>query len=866
MSKKIEPGKKPLLIALPVIIALVLIFGITIVFSATSVTKTGPKISNPDGIFLELGDYKITNEKLYYALRTNYGLAEIYQLVDEAILKDVTVDRDDDKYKELKNEIIYGVKDLNDLEKGKDQAKLLQDWEDTMFVSGYTTADAREKYIDLEYKREVKALEMYNKKLDDKKEASDKHYAFDASKYQTYYENNKLTTVKTIIILFDSKMQAEKTMKEYGIDIEASSTAKGWISTTKDADDKDVAFTDLEVQQKFIAMYNDNYQYYGGPSLIADTNYFTKTKQVDDVDVQYIEFDFSEKVNDFAKFVYDTNELAKMDSAIKNKLIDSLKVDTFKESYTALPVSHTNGTNYFIALKIEEAKYPKLVFNYDEKTDEEKIPSLELIEEIEAELRKETFTDDVITEMIYELRTQHKLTFYDKVLETSYAKQHDNFYTSTLQRDAKSFTTFPTTKKTDKVNILTYENNGSVEKLTVDQFFALLSQKFASNQAFNFMNSHIFLTDKEYNKIYNPETKEVYDVKKLREILETVKTYEYYFGMNYFESAGFSKKFGWKNFLKEYFQVENEKELAVNISVMEEAKDAFAKKLYDFEAIQSGMEKIFNDFFSATVINLIVYIDFDNDASSDLTDIFENDFVSEGNWSTELKDLAIKLANKVYELAPSTNEVTKSQQLQAVVKEYNETSIYEESVWKSYKLAGLHLKFETENSYDNNSPIVDEFKDAMRKLYLEIEEAGFIGQTLPTPEPSAPFITTYGYHKIAIVSTTDRTYLDKEEGLKFPSEEQVKLYEKSLEEDTVLTDDEKKELEKISFIFAIYYDPVIKLLASDNQINKEIIKIRKDLVASGEFHFISDDLKERFNLVSDIMAKKAEDAIEKENE
>lgn len=863
MSKKIEPGKKPILIALPVVIALVLIFGITIVFSATSVTKTGPKISNPDDIFLEFGDYKITNEKLYYALRTNYGLAEIYQLVDEALLKDVKVNKDSDEYKEFTNNLIYGVKDLNDLDKTAKQEDILQNWEDTMFVSGYTTKDAREKYIDLEYKREVKAREMYEQKLNEKKASSDKQYAFDASKYQTYYESNYLNKIETIIILFDSKVQAEKVMKNLEINVSSSSTSKGWISTNKDENDKEVALSDLEVQEKFIEMYNDIYQYYGSASLVEGTNYLQKTKTIDDQEVTYIEFDFEEKTNDFSKFVYTTDELTEKDSSIKSKLV-SLKLDTFKDSYTALPVAHSNGTNYFLALKINEEKQPTLVFNYDEKTDEEKIPSKELIEEIETKLTEENFNDDVITEMIYELRNNHKLTFYDKVVETSYAKQYDNFYTSTLKREPKSFTAFPTTKKIDKVNILSYELNGETINLSVDQFFEIMSEKYAANAAFNFMNSHIFLTNEEYNKVYNPETKEIYDAKKLREILETVKTYEYYFGMNYFESEGFGKKFGWKNFLKEYFQVEDEKELAVNISVLQEAKGKYAKTLHDYDALKAQMEKIFDDFFSGMVINLIVFIDFDDNGSPDLTDIIEKEFDTDGNWTIDLMEKADELANLVYEKAPSTNETTKALQLQAIVKEYNEAT-NNDSDWADYKKHGLHLKFETDASYNNTSSIVDEFKDVMRKLYHKIDEAGFMGKTLPTPLPSDPFITSYGYHKIAMVSTTDRTYLNKEENIIFPSKEQVELYEKSLEENNDLTDDEKKEIQKLQTIFTTYYDPAIKLLESDNQINKSLIQLRKSLVESDAFHFINDDIKTRFIEISGIMAKKTEEAIEKEN-
>ena len=283
-SKKNVNEKKPFLAILPVAIGLILIFGISLGVWAFSGPKANPQISNPNDPFLRLGDWVVTNEKLYYSLRQTYSYDEILRFIDTELLKNISVDKNSDDYQEFRNELIYGVKKLEDLEGDKTPEEILKDFEDNMTISGYFTEAEREAYIELQYRREKYARQKYEEEIADKKKDG---RPFDIAKYQTYYDENYLTTVKAITILFDTEQQAKNVLEKFGVDIEKL-TANGWVSKATGE-----AMTEKEVKQTFIDMYNYMYRYYNNgaePLLKKDTHYEIVTETEDETTVENIDF------------------------------------------------------------------------------------------------------------------------------------------------------------------------------------------------------------------------------------------------------------------------------------------------------------------------------------------------------------------------------------------------------------------------------------------------------------------------------------------------------------------------------------------------------------------------------------------------
>ena len=76
--------------------------------------KTVPSLSNPNEVFLQIGDYKITNQKVYHQLLNSYGTEAILNIVDDALLPAVSNEAD---FQEYLNETIYGTEELTAEEK-----------------------------------------------------------------------------------------------------------------------------------------------------------------------------------------------------------------------------------------------------------------------------------------------------------------------------------------------------------------------------------------------------------------------------------------------------------------------------------------------------------------------------------------------------------------------------------------------------------------------------------------------------------------------------------------------------------------------------------------------------------------------------
>ena len=229
MNEKTMNGKKALKTALPVVIALVLIALITLTISLASRPGFNASIDDPNGAYLKLDGYVITNDKVYVNLRYNYGVSEMLAYVDEILLKDINVDRNSEEYIAVKDKLIYGEnhEDLTATEK----AEKLAEHENKLKVAGYRTEQDVQDYFDLEYRRTVYAKEAYKKYIADKgyseKELEAGYLEMNASKYND--------SVNAIVVTFDSEEEAKAVLELYGVDTNNLSTNNNWINAEKEA-------------------------------------------------------------------------------------------------------------------------------------------------------------------------------------------------------------------------------------------------------------------------------------------------------------------------------------------------------------------------------------------------------------------------------------------------------------------------------------------------------------------------------------------------------------------------------------------------------------------------------------------------------
>ncbi len=537
--------------------------------------------------------------------------------------------------------------------------------------------------------------------------------------------------------------------------------------------------------------------------------------------------EFIENAGEYFKFSWTKEEATEINSTLATYLsVDSTKLkleddpSKLHNSYTIEPVKV--GNYYYLILKLEDIKAPELFETDDDgeivKNDDGEyvIINQELYDEIVAKKTEELLSDNAINEMIYERRQSHNVKIFDSYLEAVYEYDYKNFYETTLK--LTDYDKYEQSKKNKKEVIVSYQseagNKKSVKEFTALDLFNRLEKKYASTSVATLVENYILLTDKELNNVYNPYTDEIYnetDYKNLMnsEISTLRKNFESdYFTYSYLSYYGFTPnfpaKYGWKKFIKDYFVAYSDQELLTvstyGGTLYANALAAYIDSLYDYAAIKDAMEEDYNDWYSTTVINLLITLDYDYNADDSNTEASAGLILDESkHWENDVEDaekselakkqiaLTKELANLVFEVCNQTNAGKLIDQLNAVVLLYNDaayeydeaewnearannTSIYDYNYFGKYKLAGLNMKVEKANTYDSTSSILEPFADACKELYKEAAELNLLDKTFDVPLLSKEaFYTDYGYHMIAVTSASSKKDL--------PSEEEIAIHQ-----------------------------------------------------------------------------------------
>ena len=673
-------------------------------------------------------------------------------------------------------------------------------------------------------------------------------------------------------------------------------------------------FTENEVKQLYIDMYNYVYAYY----LQGDGDYYDAEGnlkpeyQILKKDVHYscddegnIEFNMEELgkfqgkdsedgYNHFSRFVFNADQATAINSSVKTTLFTSLKLNdaeedkyTFDDAVKYDLSTFASGSNKYLALKLakQDSKKSTDVVDFT-LISGEKTPSDELKKELKDHMLEEKFDENVQARKLIELRKAHSLKIYDHFLDTMYGAQYTKLLGTTLGlTEGKDFDKYVNNKKSNKTYVFTFKDNANEKEISVSaqSFFETLEKQYGPQTTISMMNTHMVLGDGKYNKVYNPETGEIYDHKALNEAMQTnVKSLEYYFNKGYYASAGFDAKYGWQNFLHDYLRMSDEKELVANMVALEDAYDLFNQDTYKVEALKEAMIKMWNEYFELSVVNLIAYVDYDLNGSASQTDFDTKENAEQEYWTAEQMAAAKELVEKVYQEAGFTGESGLYTQLSFVVSTYQEADVTD-AKWGKFVALGLKLKAENAATYNNDSSIVEEFVDVISKAYQEISEAGFEGITFDAPVyVDGSFPTGFGYHKVAISGTAKHILADSD--TEATSEKQIefimntenlyKLYrasknEKWSEEDSEFKQEKLKEYgfesdyeftEALTNALKYYYDGAVAELEDDSVIDRYLSGKREENVKAGSYKFSDNDAKERYLEIEEAVRESLEEA------
>lgn len=309
MSEKPMTGKDVFKRTIPVAIALVLIAVIAIVVMSVKNcgTKT-PQLKNSDDTYVEIGDLKVSKDRLYTYMKQQYGTSELLRLIDNQLYAkemEAVNQADLDKYiienvftsKSLDAaEDKQAIKDANkkDFEKIIDSLLMnnllkKEDVNNDPYATDSKVWEVLRKYYKLQYARREWAKTAYVDKLkNDAKDDGDEHtYSeiFKNEDMESYFKDNYSGTVYGFFVPFTSEAAALKAMHRAGINTNSSVLSEnGWVKASYDYNSAkltdDDYLTPADVYEAFIKMYNEVYSGQGreiDPSVYAEKINYTKT-------------------------------------------------------------------------------------------------------------------------------------------------------------------------------------------------------------------------------------------------------------------------------------------------------------------------------------------------------------------------------------------------------------------------------------------------------------------------------------------------------------------------------------------------------------------------------------------------------------
>lgn len=809
--------KKLLSKILPCLLVALLVVGLAGCNKKYKHPKESPMVSNAGEVFLSLGNKNFTNEQVYNRLLQTYGLDTVITWMDEVILANTAID-DQEAYEEQMNYIIYGTTDLSDLTE-EEKAEAKAEFEKSMFAQGYENEAEWNAYYQLEFKRYsegLKAFEQYADKLNADSDES-KHILKDED-YQVAYETLYQSDYTVILLTFDSEFEARKILAENNVNI--NKLTFGWENA------EGTAYDAAGVKAIFTNIYN---------SMNSDEQ--------------------PEKTYKFMEKSY-ANELAKISSVIASK-VSSLETmeENLGKSYTHAPLIF--GNRYYLVLKVSETE---IEAEYKNATDEQKAAVKEY-------LMESLVSSDYL---LYAAQLNHvasKVKFYDEALEIGYNKYYNENVEAVgvkLEDNQK----FKTTKDESSKVVAEITVNGKKHELTADALFERLLKQYGPALALLYTQEYTVLSNPSYNKVTDYLNGKVLDQETYDKYYKTdVNTYKEKLEKGEYEADGFPANYGWEQFMVDYLGVSSEFELmhTYGSSIYKAAEENYIKDIYMGEevteekdgetivvktkdqAVQDEMQKIFDDFFSSTMVGAYAYFDANNDGIAD-------------EMTEEQTAKAKALVNLAYESAKAeqAKEVngTLAAGLQKVVDEYKATAFFEVNKWQEYKKAGLKLTLISSTTYTNTSSVADEIKEEAKaqwnlvKNYKTLEgnsNVDPLGQTLDPGyrksvnnnvyyvtsavfgDQREAFVANNAAYRLVITKATDHTYIKKSTGLFKPTLAEYEAYQK----------DSSNVSSSVATAIKTYYTTAIANLASTQIVNDTLFKDAEDLINASTVKFVA---------------------------
>jgi hypothetical protein len=775
-----------------------------------------PEISNPNDIYFSTTEdgytYSLTNAQIYNELKRQVGSNILLDMVDQDLLKSVKKGNtsywdlisEEELNEELEKEIFPDGKE--DLDADEQEEARVQFYDNMFIQYGLNNEAEVRKYFRMNLAKKAYARDL----LDSEYDKNDDKKDFKDQEYENYYKNNYFPNYYGIVLSFETKNQVDFALNQWNAKIVQSQ----WLKLDN------TPMTDREIVEAFIGLYNtaNSYRHPDYPESTLLINLDDEYKVEDDKIV--FELDNLDLLH------YTRSELRSLDSQLETLFNDQLEnYEEGKNFYTKTIYTYAQGSKHVLAMKILK----------------EDIPTLEAVKaEIREKLLDQKLTSTYISKKLAELRASNNLVIYDSYLEASYIDTAKGYEID-----------HPKTKKMNDDLVAKTD----VKEYDADSLFAAMSAGYGIPLTAFKIEFLRFITNPKFNKIYSLKDKQILDQKTYDIIKQNIADEKAALERGDYANYGFDKDYGWINFIKTTYGVNNEEEL-FEFQLFTKVKESHAASLGEIPSVDSEiasfylrhMNKTVADYFNVKGIQLLIAALDENGSET-----------AHENWSTNQDQLAKELYEEVLvylatELEDFTgNDAELASFYESKLKEVesayrkaprfkagepqvsSEIYTFKNIQVSKYKTAGLTLAFQNLGTFKNGKQ-VEELDEVIKQIWNEDSDSKtpLVWSMNPEDNEYDYIVSSKGYHLYINLETIPLT--EWSTGKVVPTIEDIIKYK----------NDDKSVTTKVKNAITTYYNPIYNELTGNNNQSLQIYLDLQGLTVSFNHQFFGKTQFEKY--------------------
>jgi len=616
-----------------------------------------PALSNPNSVFYDGGDYRVTYQEMYEEIKLNDGVSQLLDMIDRDLLSAYIAAVTEDEIADKVNYFIYGTDDPDEIaalsleERTEDE----ENYDKNIFMVGYT--DDSEEYAKLAVAKDKYALDAM---LSDDNSAESWYVG--PQTIAEYYEDNYRETLSAIKIRFMSQTEAKAIMASLNL---VGISGKLYLYTgTKDI--STVAFFNStntrllegdELVGAFAAMYNIVYDGYR-IALATDLTY-NDAVLLDDLVIGYDDITNAS----LRKLLFDS--FGDMESYVAG-------TDT-SQYYTYQPASYSTGYDgaCYMVLNLKRTDNTADVSDFDGTEAELRtLIGNDLYDEIKDILIQENYdSSSFITARMADLREEHDLVIYDYYLGLDYESATASNVTDDIGSETIVASYDDTEITADELFYHAMNRNADVYLVHALQMEILVDRYFAD----------IYCVGQDVCD-YNVNTNTSDLMLAHWDDLDALETD--------FEESYYSYYYTFEEYIYLAYGARSDEEMLTNYYMEAELQP---RLLYDMlqaddwsvltDYLVGKIDEYYDNYFSLDVDQLLIYIDRNEDGAADDYSTFVASLADQSAFETMISDF--ETAIYAY-MADEDNTFT------TLESDYAKAT-YDDATWGVFKKYGLFL-------------------------------------------------------------------------------------------------------------------------------------------------------------------------------